>query len=64
MITPTQIVVTPGSTTASSSEAEGDASPAMDSLIEGVAGMTGYFNIQVMTESIMSGVEYFLTGIE
>lgn len=57
-------MVTPGPTTASSSEAEGDASPAMDSLVEGVAGMTGYFNIQVMTESITSGVEYFLAAID
>lgn len=43
----TQVIVAPGPTTASSSEAEGTASPAMDSLVEGVAGMTGYFNIQV-----------------
>lgn len=42
-----EVVVSPGPTTASTCEAEGDASPAMDSLVEGVAGMTGYFNIQV-----------------
>lgn len=46
-----QVIVTPGPTTASTSEAESDASPAMDSLVEGVAGLTGYFNIQV-TKSI------------
>ncbi|CAM9800578.1 unnamed protein product [Ectocarpus sp. 6 AP-2014] len=43
---PFEVVVSPGPTTASTCEAEGDASPAMDSLAEGVAGMTGYFNIQ------------------
>ena len=43
-----QVIVSPGSTAASTSEAEGDASPAMDSLVEGVAGRTGYFYIQVM----------------
>lgn len=44
---PFQVAVAPGPTIPSTSEAEGDASPAMDSLVEGVAGMTGYFNIQV-----------------
>ncbi|CAN0406202.1 unnamed protein product, partial [Scytosiphon promiscuus] len=43
---PFQVVVAPGPTTPSTCEAEGDVSPAMDSLVEGVAGMTGYFNIQ------------------
>lgn len=45
-----QVIVVPGPSTASTSEAEGDASPAMDSLVEGAAGMTGYFNIQVAVE--------------
>lgn len=44
---PFQVTVAPGPTIPSSSEAEGDASPAIDALVEGVAGMTGYFNIQV-----------------
>lgn len=43
-----QVVVAPGPTTSSTCEAEGDASPSMDALTEAVAGMTGYFNIQVM----------------
>lgn len=47
-----QVVVAPGPTTSSTSEAEGDASPAMDALVEGVAGMTGYFNIQVTTTAL------------
>lgn len=42
-----QVVVAPGPTTASTSEAEGEAAPSMDPLVEGVAGMTGYFNVQV-----------------
>ena len=42
----------PGPTTASTSEAEGEAAPSMDSLVEGVAGMTGYFNIQVHTRGL------------
>lgn len=46
-----QVVVAPGPTTSSTSETEGDAYPDMDALIEAVAGMTGYFDIQVCSFS-------------